>query len=166
MALLTPKDVQEALVRKGLTVRIQTFQVPTATAQQAADALGTPLGTIVKSLCFLVDQTPVLVLTAGDKLVDDRKLAALFGTSRKKVKIADPETTIRVTGYAPGGVAPVGHRESIAIYVDANLGRFETVYAAAGSANTIFPIPLSTLIEITEGRLVDVTKDQQSSAAD
>ena len=164
MAILTPNDVQEALANKGLTITIQTFELPTATAQQAADAIGTALGTIVKSLCFLVDQTPVLVLTAGDKLVDDRKLASIFGTSRKKVKIADASTTIRVTGFAPGGVAPVGHPEKIPIYVDASLTRFETVYAAAGSANAIFPIKLSALVEITEGTLADVARDQQASA--
>ena len=100
----------------------------------------------------------------SDRLVDDRKLAAIFETSRKKVKIADADTTIRVTGFAPGGVAPVGHPEKIPIYVDASLARFETVYAAAGSANAIFPIQLSALVEITDGILADVTRDQSPNA--
>lgn len=160
MALLTPENVQLVLKELGIqNVEIRTFDVSTATAQEAADAIGTPIGTIVKSLCFMVEDVPILVLTAGDRRVDDKKIAAHFGTSRKRVKIADAETTIRVTGFAPGGVAPVGHLIQLPIYVDASLQRFETVYASAGSANSIFPIKVSELVKITNGQIADVAKE-------
>ncbi len=160
MSIRTSEDVQAALAAAGLDIRIHVFEAPTATAQQAADAVGTTLGSIVKSLCFMIAGKPVLVLTAGDRLVDDRKLGALYGVGRKKVRISDPDTTERVTGFAPGGVSPVGHVEKLPIVIDSTLQRFETVYAAAGSPNAIFPIPLVTLVKITGGQIADVAKDQ------
>jgi prolyl-tRNA editing enzyme YbaK/EbsC (Cys-tRNA(Pro) deacylase) len=159
MAQRTPEDVQAALAALGVESKVQHFTTPTATATQAAEAIGTTLGSIVKSLCFLVDGKPVLVLAAGDKQVDDRKLGTLYDVSRKKVKIADAETTIETTGFAPGGVSPVALAATIPIHIDQSLGRFETVYAAAGSPHAIFPIKLVELVRVTGGALIDVTRD-------
>ena len=159
MTTRTPEDVQTALNALGLDVQVRVFESSTATAQQAADAIGTELGSIVKSLCFVVDGRPMLVLTAGDRQVDDRKLAALFGVGRKKVKIADHQATIDATGYAPGGVSPVGLSHPLPILIDATLQRFMLVYAAAGSPYAIFPIGLDTLVKITGGQIADIAKD-------
>ncbi len=159
MPTRTPEDVQAALEAAGLDIRIVTHEAPTATAQEAADAIGTALGAIVKSLLFLVDGGPVLVLAAGDRTVDARKIAAEFGVGRKKVRIADAETTIAATGYAPGGVPPLGHARDLPVLVDASLGRFETVHAAAGSPHATFPIPFARLVEATGGRVLDLARD-------
>lgn len=150
--------MQDALLALGLHVTIRTFQESTATAQAAADAIGVELGAIVKSLCFDVDGRPVLVLTAGDWRVDDRKLAAIYGVSRKRVSIADAATTLRATGYEPGGVSPVGLNESMPILIDSTLARFDLVYAAAGSPNAIFPITPDDLIRVTGGQVADVVR--------
>jgi prolyl-tRNA editing enzyme YbaK/EbsC (Cys-tRNA(Pro) deacylase) len=101
----------------------------------------------------------VLVLAAGDRTVDARRLGAEFGVGRKKVRIADAETTVAVTGYAPGGVPPLGHAQDLPVLVDASLGRFETVHAAAGSPHATFPIPFRRLVEATGGRVVELAKD-------
>ncbi len=156
--LLGSEDVETALEMLGLEVRVMTFDGSTATAAQAAEAIGTELGSIVKSLCFVIGGRPVIVLAAGDRRVDDRKLGTLYGVGRKKVKIADAETTIAETGYAPGGVPPVGHRTSLPVVIDETLARFEIVYAAAGSENSIFAIPYETLVRITGGSVADVAK--------
>jgi Cys-tRNA(Pro) deacylase len=156
MASCTPEDVQSTLREMGLDVRVQVFEVSTATAPEAAAALNVDLGSIVKSLCFVADGIPLLVLAAGDRRVDTRKLAALYDIGHKKVRIADGETTLRVTGYAPGGVAPVGHPQPLPVLIDSTLQRYEIVYAAAGSPNAIFPIPLKDLIRITGGQLADL----------
>jgi Cys-tRNA(Pro) deacylase len=163
---LTTDHVRAALKALNLEIEIRTFDESTATAPEAAAAIGTALGSIVKSLCFMVDDQPVLVLTAGDQRVDDRKLGALYGVARKKVKIADAETAITVTGYAPGGVPPVGHRTRIPLLVDRTLQRFETVFAAAGSPNTIFPIALDILIEATNAQIADLTREPGGAQAD
>ncbi|GAB4442568.1 MAG: YbaK/EbsC family protein [Anaerolineae bacterium] len=158
MQPLTPEHVQAALDAAGLDIRVQTFDDSTATAQEAADALGAPLGSIVKSLCFFIDGEPLIVLGSGDQRMDERKLGALRGVSRKKVRMATAEQSIAVTGYAPGGVAPVGHRTALPVYIDDMLARYETVYAAAGSPNTIFPIPFATLVAVTGGTVADVAR--------
>ena len=155
----TPEDVQKALDSFEVKTEIVRFEETTRTAQDAADAIGTELGSIIKSLCFSVDGDPVLILTAGDRKVDNRKVAEIYGVGRKRVKIADAETTLSVTGYAPGGVPPVGHETEIAVLIDESLSRFETVYGAGGSDNSIFPIGYSRLVEITGGQVADVVKD-------
>ena len=154
----TPADVQAALDTAGLAIRVRVMEDSTATAQQAADSIGTDLGSIVKSLCFLVDGQAVLVLAAGDRTVDDRKLAGHYGVSRKKVRIADADTTIAVTGYAPGGVPPLGHAQPLPVLIDVSLGRFATVYAAGGSHRTIFPITFALLVEATVGQALELAK--------
>ncbi len=150
------EHVKQALTEHSVNTKIQTFEESTRTAQEAADAVGTELGSIVKSLCFKVKDSPVIVLAAGNQRVDDRKLAQIFEVGRKKVRIASAEMTIEYSGYAPGGVAPVGHRKDMPILIDETLERFETVYAAAGTANTIFPISFEQLVEITNGQVSDI----------
>lgn len=160
METLTPQDVQAALDTFNLGLKVQFFEQSTATSQEAADAIGTELGTIVKSLGFMVDGQPVVVLAAGDQKVDDRKLAALYNVSRKKVKIANPDECVRHFGYPPGSVPPVGHRTGgLPIYIEDSLSRFEQLYAAAGAPNAIFPVTYSQLLHITGGRVADLKRE-------
>lgn len=159
MEILTPDHVQAVLDTFELGLRVQFFEESTATSQEAADAIGTELGTIVKSLCFLVAGQPVVVLAAGDQRVDDRKLAALYDVGRKKVKVAKAEQCVAIFGYAPGGVPPVGHRTpDIPVYIEDSLARFEQLYAAAGSPNAIFPVTFEQLLHITGGEVADLKR--------
>ncbi|MCB9437698.1 MAG: YbaK/EbsC family protein [Anaerolineales bacterium] len=162
MEPLTPLDVQKALDAYQLGIQIQTFDESTATSAEAAAAIGTTLGSIVKSLVFVIEEQPIVVLAAGDQKIDTRKLAALYEVGRKKVKIASPEQCIEYVGYAPGGVPPLGHRQPLPIYIDATLQRFEMVYAAAGTPNAIFPIPFVTLVDISRGKVTDVIVDDEA----
>ncbi len=162
MQPLTPQDVQKALDAFGLGLKIRFFDQSTATSQEAADAIGTELGAIVKSLCFIVNGAPVIVLAAGDQRVDDRKLAALYDVSRKKVKIATPEECVEIFGYSPGSVPPVGHRTpGLPIYIEDSLGRFTQLYAAAGAPNAIFPVTWAQLHQITGGQDADLRRVEQ-----
>ena len=129
---LSPEHVQATLDALRTGIRVRHLETSTATAQEAAQSIGTVKGSIVKSLCFLVAGEPVIALVAGDRKVNDHALAAHYGVSRKQVRLADAETTLRVTGYAPGGVPPIGHKQPLPILIDASLGRFEVLYAAAG----------------------------------
>lgn len=158
MQPLTTEDVKAALETLGLDIPIQQFETSTATSQEAADTLGTELGSIVKSLCFFLGDEPVIVLGAGDQRMDDRKLAALGGVGRKKVRMASPEQSIELSGYAPGGVPPIGHRVRLPIYVDDTLSRFGVVYAAAGAPDAIFRIPYRELLQATAGEVVDIAR--------
>jgi prolyl-tRNA editing enzyme YbaK/EbsC (Cys-tRNA(Pro) deacylase) len=151
-----PARVQVALEEAGLDTSIIKLQESARTAQLAADALNTALGSIVKSLLFMADEEPVLVLVAGDRRADPGKLRKLLGARR--VMIADAEGVRRETGFSIGGVPPIGHRRALPTWIDASLARFETVYAAAGHPHAVFPIAFETLVRITGGHVADATE--------
>jgi prolyl-tRNA editing enzyme YbaK/EbsC (Cys-tRNA(Pro) deacylase) len=131
------------------------------TAAAAAEQLGVTVAQIANSLVFAVpDETaeggrrPLLVLTSGAHRVDTVKVAALLGVER--LDRADPEFVRASTGFAIGGVAPVGHLTPIETLVDVDLARHDEVWAAAGHARTVFPTTFEQLVRITGGRAAEV----------
>jgi prolyl-tRNA editing enzyme YbaK/EbsC (Cys-tRNA(Pro) deacylase) len=104
---------------------------------------------------FLADEQPVLVLMSGDMNVHSKRLRNLTGA--RKVRIADPETVVAVTGYGVGGVPPVAHRQPIPTFIDASLKRFAEIYPAAGTANNMFPTTFEELLRLTKAHVVDVS---------
>ena len=108
------------------------------TAQDAATALGCNVGAIVKSLLFHSGDDFVLCLVSGDKRCSINKLKKIL--NEKDVSMAKPDDVKKITGYTIGGVSPVGHLNKIKIYIDNNLERFKTVFAAAGHPNCLINI--------------------------
>ncbi|MBK9748760.1 MAG: YbaK/EbsC family protein [Chloroflexi bacterium] len=160
MQPMTPEDVQAVLDRHQFNVQITFFDTTTATSQQAADNIGCDVAQIVKSICFIAGEQPVIVLTSGAQRVDDRKIAALFGIGRKQVRAAKPEECVDVFGYAPGSVPPFPHRTpGIVVYIDQTLQNYPMLYAAGGAHNAIFPVTLAQLVAVTNGMITDVIKD-------
>ncbi len=141
----------------GAGISVVEHETSTATAADAAAAAGCELGAIVKSLLFLVDGQPVLVLVAGDRKADARKLAAHCGVGRKKVRLADSATVLKITGFEIGGVPPIAHPVRLRTIIDDSLARFENVWAAAGTPNAVFPVPFARLAEITAGEVAAST---------
>lgn len=121
-------------------------------AQDAADSIGCELGAIVKSLVFRVGDRAVMALVAGDRQCDLTALPAALGLEGK-AKRADADLVRAATGFAIGGVAPVGHAEPLPVAVDASLGRFETIYAAAGHPYCVFATSFDELVGLTGGRV-------------
>ena len=159
MSPLTPDHVQEALDGYGLGLTVEHFKDTTFTSEDAARAIGCELGQIAKSMCVLVGREPVLIVASGDKHLADAKLAARFGVGRKKIKLADTETCVAVFGYPPGGVAPVAHRTAgITILIDETLGRWDRIYAAAGTPHDNFALTFHQLATITGGEVIDCVK--------
>jgi prolyl-tRNA editing enzyme YbaK/EbsC (Cys-tRNA(Pro) deacylase) len=163
---MNPVDrVRAALVEAGLGDGVLELDNSAATAPLAAAAIGAhygstvPVGAIVKSLVFVIDGQPLIVLGAGDRNVDQKRLAELYAVSRKRVKLADAATALAVTGFEVGGVAPIGHTRPLPVVIDEALSRFETVWAAAGAHHAVFPIKYTQLIEITSGRVAVLTGD-------
>ncbi|MFO7266105.1 MAG: YbaK/EbsC family protein [Limnochordales bacterium] len=148
--------VLAALREKGVDTQVLEFPQGTRTAQEAAVAVGTSVGQIVKSLVFVAGEEPVLVLVSGAHLADVRKLEREFGAP---VRRADAETVREATGFAIGGVAPVGHLRPLRTLIDENLLKYDVVYAAAGTPYAIFPIAPAELVRITGGRVADVVVD-------
>ena len=125
-------------------------------AQDAATALGCNPGSIVKSLLFSVGNKFVLCLVSGDKRCSLNKLKKIL--NEKDVSMANPEDVKKITGYTIGGVSPVGHLNKIKIYVDNNLERFTTIFAAAGHPNCVFKINFEQLTNLTSGEIKEITE--------
>jgi Cys-tRNA(Pro) deacylase len=138
-------------------IRIEVVEFPegTRTAQMAADAIGTEVKNIVKSLIFESNGHPILVLCSGDRRVDTTKVARLHGV--EKVNKADADFVLEKTGFIIGGVPPVAHKEKLTVYIDQNLMTYDGLYAAAGTPKTIFAIDPAVLKQVTEGLVCDVT---------
>jgi prolyl-tRNA editing enzyme YbaK/EbsC (Cys-tRNA(Pro) deacylase) len=165
MEPLTPAHVQAALDVFKMGIQIRFFEESTATSQLAVDQIGCALGQIAKSICFIMQEQPVLVIASGDQRVDDRKLAQRFNLSRKQIKLATAEQCIALFGYAPGGVPPLGHRVHPAhIFLDESLQRYTQVYPAGGSSNAIFGLELDQLVQITGGVFADVRREAATDA--
>jgi prolyl-tRNA editing enzyme YbaK/EbsC (Cys-tRNA(Pro) deacylase) len=135
----TAQRVQDELRALGLETEVRELTDSTRTAQEAADAVGVELGQIVKSLVFVDSDGPVLCLCAGDRRVDVAKLG-------DGVRQAKPDEVRSATGFAIGGVPPLGHEQPLRTVVDASLRRFQTVWCAGGTSNAVFPVDVEALI--------------------
>ncbi len=133
----TATRVAERLAAAGLDVTVRELDESTRTAAEAAAAAGCELGQIVKSLVFVDDAGPVLVLCAGDRRVDTAGIGA---------RRATPDEVREATGFAIGGVPPLGHDRPVRTLVDVSLRRFATVWCAAGTPRTVFEVQTPALI--------------------
>jgi prolyl-tRNA editing enzyme YbaK/EbsC (Cys-tRNA(Pro) deacylase) len=146
--------VATALRAGGASGEVRELDDSARTAAEAADALGVPVGAIVKSLVFTADGAPLLVLTSGDHQVDTAAVAALLAVA--KVRRADPDLVRTATGFAIGGVAPIAHPAPLTTVVDTHLATFDVVWAAAGTPHTVFPTTYDELLRLTAGTPADV----------
>ena len=145
-----PERVQAALSAAGVVGRIEEFPTSTRTAQEAADAVGTSVGQIVKSLVFLAGGQPVLALVSGANRLDLSRLADLTGLPIDK---ADADAVRQATGYSIGGVPPFGFPAPIPTFVDRDLLRYDVVWAAAGTPRHVFPIAPRDMVRIAGGKV-------------
>jgi prolyl-tRNA editing enzyme YbaK/EbsC (Cys-tRNA(Pro) deacylase) len=145
--------VRHALRQAGSAAEVIELAETARTASAAAAALDVPLGAIVKSLVFTIDGAPVMALIAGDRRCDTKALPGAFGMSGLVIR-ADADRVRQATGFAIGGVAPVGHPARLPTAIDDSLGRFETVYAAAGHPFFVFPTTMLELSLLTGGAVV------------
>jgi prolyl-tRNA editing enzyme YbaK/EbsC (Cys-tRNA(Pro) deacylase) len=138
--------VAEAARNLGLTVDIRIMTETTRTAEEAAQACGTTPAQIVKSLIFEGSESgrPLLFLVSGKNRVDEKAVAARIG---EKLKRPDAQRVRDITGYAIGGVPPIGHPTQLRAYVDPDLLAFDLVWAAAGTPNAVFPVDPKKLAE-------------------
>lgn len=140
----------------GLEVTPVVHPDGTKTAADAAAAIGCDVAAIVKTLVFMADGEPVLVLMSGDRMVDLGKLARLRGAS--ELRRASLEEVRTHTGYAAGGTPPVGHPTSMDVYADESLRRHDEVWAAAGTPTSVFPVALDVLVAVTDATWVDLAQ--------
>jgi Cys-tRNA(Pro) deacylase len=147
--------VQDALNALGVTSQVVELPESTRSAAEAAQAIGCRVEQIVKSLVFRGQSTdrPILAVVSGGNRVDEEKLAVLVA---EPVAKADAEYVRQRTGYAIGGVPPVGHVESLVCVIDEDLLQHEQIWAAAGTPRAVFRLTPADLQRITDGRVVSV----------
>lgn len=156
------KRVKEYFAKYDMADRVKEFDVSSATVELAAEAVGCEPCRIAKTLSFLVEGKAVLIVTAGDAKIDNRKYKDRFGA---KAKMLTPEEAERLIGHAVGGVCPFAVNEGVSVYLDASLQRFSTVFPACGSANSAIELSIPEL-ETHSGYVawVDVCKGWQLAA--
>lgn len=144
------RRVQAALREAGSEAEVIALAETARTADDAARSLEVEVGQIVKSLVFAVGGRPVLALVAGDRQCDLKALPAALGLDGKAGR-ADADLVRDTTGFSIGGVPPLGHATPLPVAIDASLGRYATVYAAAGHPHCVFATSLDELMRLTDG---------------
>jgi prolyl-tRNA editing enzyme YbaK/EbsC (Cys-tRNA(Pro) deacylase) len=149
---LSPSDALRAL---GYDYTVIEHAESTRTAQEAADRAGCELGQIVKSLIFKAQNSgrPILVLTSGANRVDEKRISEYAG---EPIGRADADFVRTVTGFAIGGVPPIGHIQKMETYLDEDFLKYQTVWAAAGTPNAIFELKTEDLQKMTSARTARV----------
>jgi prolyl-tRNA editing enzyme YbaK/EbsC (Cys-tRNA(Pro) deacylase) len=149
------QKVQNALDQLGLPCRVVELPGSTRTSVEAALAVGCQVGQIVKSLIFMASESrkPILVVASGSNRINEQRLADLLG---EKILKADAEFVRIHTGYAIGGVPPVGLATSITTFIDQDLYIYEKVWAAAGTPHAVFELEPANLEKMTGGKIISV----------
>ena len=148
------KRVQEFIDQFDPKLKVLSLDTTARTAKDAAESLGCEVGAIVKSLVFRADDTFLICLVAGDKRCSLNKLKKVI--SKKDVCMANADEVKTNTGFSIGGVAPIAHLKKLNILIDQSLGRFQSVFAAAGHPNSIFKIKYSQLVQMSKGEVKEI----------
>jgi prolyl-tRNA editing enzyme YbaK/EbsC (Cys-tRNA(Pro) deacylase) len=156
--------VVDAAARKGVTLDIHVFPEGTHTADDAARAVGAAIGQIVKSLIFAPGgegHKPILCLVSGPNRVDLARLAAVVG--EPDVRRATASEVKDLTGFTIGGIPPIGHGGGLRVIMDPDLGRFQTVWAAAGTATAVFPVAPRTLQMLANAHVAPICEERRQA---
>ncbi len=147
--------VQNALTEKGLSFKVIELPSSTRTANEAAAAIGCEVAQIVKSLIFKIKDTnkPILVLASGVNRVNERAIENEIG---HKIEKADADYTKDITGFAIGGIPPVGHKEMIDTLIDEDLFKLQELWAAAGTPHAVFKLSSKNLLMLTNGKVISI----------
>ena len=146
--------VRNALALLGARGEVRALDDSARTAKEAAAALGIDVGQIASSLIFLADGEPVLIIASGGHRVDTVQLASILEVNQ--IDKADADAVRKATGFAIGGVAPVGHPHPLRTIVDIALSRYDEVWAAGGHPHYVFPTSYDELLRITAGEAAEI----------
>ena len=154
------EKVREYFKSYGMEERIREFEVSSATVELAAEALHCEPCRIAKTLSFMVNGRPILIVAAGDAKIDNPRYKARFGTKAKMLSFEEVEELI---GHAVGGVCPFAVKEDVTVYLDESLKRFQTVFPACGSSNSAIELTMAQLEELSQNFVawVDLCKGWQ-----
>ncbi|MGM9988199.1 MAG: YbaK/EbsC family protein [Bacillaceae bacterium] len=149
------QKIQEKLNEFGLELQVVELAASTRTSQEAADAIGCTVSQIAKSLIFKGknSQKPILIVASGTNRVNEKRIKEYIG---EKLDKADANFVLEWTGFAIGGIPPLGHTNPITTFIDEDLLQYDEIWAAAGTPNSVFKLTPAILVEITKAPVVAV----------
>jgi Cys-tRNA(Pro) deacylase len=154
--MLTSQDLQRFIDKNQIAAQILPMAEDTPTVPDAARALGVAEDQIIKSLVFLVDGQPTLVIAYGTGRVDDRLIAEYYGVGRKRVKMARPDQALDITGYLVGSMPPFGHQTRLRTLVDPGVTRYSEIFGGGGEIDALLRLAPGELLRVTGAELVAV----------
>lgn len=160
-ASLGAEHLRAYLAEHGITGEVVKVPEPTPTVEAAARAVGTSPEQIVKSVLFLADGAPVLVIATGVEHIDNRRVAAHLGLSRKRLKLAGADVVQAVTGFPVGAVPPFGHRARLRTLIDPAVLDQAEVYAGGGDENALLRIAPAEIVRVTGAEPVPVAAEEK-----
>ncbi len=155
---LNSTDLQHFIDTHSVEATILSMDVHTPTVPDAAQALGVETGQIIKSLVFVVNDDPLLVINNGLARADRRKIAGKLGVGKKKVKFADSETALQITGYIVGSMPPFGHRQQLRTFVDPEVAKLELVFGGGGDIDAMMRLTPQELLRVTQAEILSVSE--------
>jgi Cys-tRNA(Pro) deacylase len=155
--MLTSQDLQQFIEQNQIAAEILPMEEDTPTVPDAARALGVAEDQIIKSLVFVVDGQPTLVISNGTRKVDNRLVARHYGVGRKRAKMTRAEQALEITGYAVGAMPPFGHRTRLRTIVDPSVVDHQEIFGGGGEINALLCLTSEELLRVTGARIVRVT---------
>ncbi|MCB0166210.1 MAG: YbaK/EbsC family protein [Anaerolineae bacterium] len=155
---LTSADLQRFIDAHDIEAEILIMAEHTPTVPDAARALEVEPEQIIKSLVFLVNDEPILVINNGTALIDRRKVAARLDVGRKKVKFASAEQALAITGYIVGSMPPFGHRQTMRTLIDPAITELTVIYGGGGDIDAMLRLTPAELLRVTAGEVIAVSE--------
>ncbi len=155
---LTSTNLQQFIDNHTIEATILPMAEHTPTVPDAARALRVEPEQIIKSLVFMVNNQPLLIINNGTARVDRKKIGKVLGVNRKKVKFATPEQALEITGFIVGSMPPFGHIQTLASYIDPAIMTLDTIYGGGGDINAMLRLTPTELIRITQGQITEISE--------
>jgi len=149
------QHIQDVLTNKGLSFKVVELSASTRTANDAAATIGCEVAQIIKSLIFKLKESnkPILILASGVNRVNEKVIEKVVG---EKIVKADADFTKEATGFAIGGIPPIGHKQAIDTIIDEDLLNFQELWAAAGTPHAVFRLRSEGLVVLTNGQVISI----------
>jgi len=157
-AQLTSKDLQGFIDTQDIQAAILPMAGHTPTVDDAARELGVETDQVIKSLVFMIDGRPLLVINNGTARVDRKKIAAIMGVGRKRVKFASPAEALEITGYIVGSMPPFGHRCKLPTLIDESVTRLDLIFGGGGDIDAMLQLSPGELLRITGGQIAALSE--------
>jgi prolyl-tRNA editing enzyme YbaK/EbsC (Cys-tRNA(Pro) deacylase) len=149
-------DLRTYIQSRSIPAEIVQLDVPTPTVETAAQAVGTQVDQIIKSILFLADEHPVLAIACGLSNIQRRAIADLYKVGKKRVKLATPEMVLEISGYEVGAMPPFGHRQPLNTVIDRRVLAFTDAYAGGGAENVLLHLNPQDILRVTGAKVLDL----------